>query len=84
MSKKSHSKPMREILKRLEKFECISILIFDEDMILNDPVESWPECDCLISFFSSGFPLEKAIAYAKLRKPLVINDLEAQYNLLDR
>ncbi|XP_072020481.1 inositol hexakisphosphate and diphosphoinositol-pentakisphosphate kinase 2-like [Amphiura filiformis] len=84
MSKKSHSKPMREIIKRLEKFECISILIFDENMILNDPVESWPECDSLISFFSSGFPLEKAIAYAKLRKPLVINDLEAQYSLLDR
>ena len=31
-----------------------------------------------------GFPLEKALAYAKLRNPLLINDLESQYNLLDR
>ncbi|XP_071505816.1 inositol hexakisphosphate and diphosphoinositol-pentakisphosphate kinase 2-like [Diadema antillarum] len=84
MGKKSGSRPMREILHRLEKFEGISLDIFDEDMILNDPVESWPKCDALISFFSTGFPLHKAIAYAKLCKPFVINDLEAQYNLLDR
>lgn len=75
---------MREILHRLEKFEYISLDIFDEDMILNDPVESWPLCNALVSFFSTGFPLHKAIEYAKLRKPLVINDLEAQYNLHDR
>ncbi|XP_041459759.1 inositol hexakisphosphate and diphosphoinositol-pentakisphosphate kinase 2-like isoform X2 [Lytechinus variegatus] len=84
MGKKASSRPMREILHRLEKFEYISLDIFDEDMILNDPVESWPVCDALISFFSTGFPLHKAIDYAKLRKPLVINDLEAQYNLHDR
>ncbi|XP_033624423.1 inositol hexakisphosphate and diphosphoinositol-pentakisphosphate kinase 2-like isoform X2 [Asterias rubens] len=84
MAKKSSSKPMREILTRLEIFEHIEIIIFKEEVILNDPVEEWPICDCLVSFFSQGFPLEKAIDYAKLRKPLVINDLEAQYNLLDR
>ncbi|XP_030856184.1 inositol hexakisphosphate and diphosphoinositol-pentakisphosphate kinase 2 isoform X3 [Strongylocentrotus purpuratus] len=84
MGKKASSRPMREILHRLEKFEYISLDIFDEDMILNDPVESWPQCNALISFFSTGFPLHKAIEYAKLRKPLVINDLEAQYNLHDR
>ena len=84
MGKKSGSRPMREILHRLEKFEYISVNVFDEDMILNDPVESWPICNALISFFSSGFPLPKAIAYSKLRKPLLINDLESQYNLLDR
>ncbi len=84
MAKKSRSKPMREILSRLEMFEHIEIIIFQEEVILNDPVEEWPICDCLVSFFSQGFPLEKAIEYAKLRKPLVINDLEAQYNLLDR
>ncbi|XP_038045687.1 inositol hexakisphosphate and diphosphoinositol-pentakisphosphate kinase 2-like isoform X2 [Patiria miniata] len=84
MAKKSRSKPMREILSRLEMFEHIDIIIFQEEVILNDPVEQWPICDCLVSFFSQGFPLEKAIEYAKLRKPLVINDLEAQYNLLDR
>ena len=29
----------------------------------------------------SGFPLEKAIQYEKLRKPFVINDLEKQWDI---
>lgn len=76
--------------------------MFDEPMILNESVETWPHCDCiimssslsfkvcfllnsgLISYHSKGFPLEKAIAYAKLRLPYVINDLERQYDLMDR
>lgn len=44
-------------------------------MILEDPIESWPIVETLISFFSEGFPLNKAIAYEDLRKPFVINDL---------
>ncbi|XP_077993313.1 inositol hexakisphosphate and diphosphoinositol-pentakisphosphate kinase 2-like [Glandiceps talaboti] len=84
MEKKSLSKPMKEILGRLEQFEYIVTEVFKEEMILNEPVENWPYCHCLISFFSKGFPLDKAIEYAELRKPFVINDLYQQIHLQDR
>nr|XP_055047960.1 inositol hexakisphosphate and diphosphoinositol-pentakisphosphate kinase 2 isoform X11 [Misgurnus anguillicaudatus] len=84
MMKKSNSKPMTEILERLCKFEYITVVIFSEEVILNEPVEKWPLCDCLISFHSKGFPLDKAVSYAKLRNPLLINDLNMQYFIQDR
>ncbi|XP_042743917.1 inositol hexakisphosphate and diphosphoinositol-pentakisphosphate kinase 1 isoform X3 [Lagopus leucura] len=84
MTKKSKSKPMTQILERLCKFEYITVVIMGEDIILNEPVENWPPCDCLISFHSKGFPLDKAVAYAKLCKPFLINDLDMQYYIQDR
>ncbi|XP_077418856.1 inositol hexakisphosphate and diphosphoinositol-pentakisphosphate kinase 2 isoform X6 [Vanacampus margaritifer] len=84
MMKKSKSKPMTQILERLCRFEYITVVIFPEDVILNEPVENWPLCDCLISFHSKGFPLDKAVSYAKLRNPLLINDLNMQYFIQDR
>ena len=97
MEKKTLSKPMKEILTRLEEFEYIKTYIFPEKVILNDPVEKWPAVDCLISFHSKvrirfvphpdlpqGFPLEKSIRYATLRTPLVINNLESQFFIMDR
>uniref|UniRef100_A0A8C5SXF5 Inositol hexakisphosphate and diphosphoinositol-pentakisphosphate kinase n=1 Tax=Laticauda laticaudata TaxID=8630 RepID=A0A8C5SXF5_LATLA len=84
MTKKSKSKPMTQILERLCKFEYITVVIMGEDVILNEPVEKWPACDCLISFHSKGFPLDKAVAYAKLRSPFLINDLDTQYYIQDR
>uniref|UniRef100_A0A452GGT8 Inositol hexakisphosphate and diphosphoinositol-pentakisphosphate kinase n=1 Tax=Gopherus agassizii TaxID=38772 RepID=A0A452GGT8_9SAUR len=84
MTKKSKSKPMTQILERLCKFEYITVVIMGEDVILNEPVENWPPCDCLISFHSKGFPLDKAVAYAKLCNPFLINDLDMQYYIQDR
>ena len=62
----------------------LEFLVFDERIIQNEPIERWPLCDCLISFYATDFPLAKAAAYAELRKPYIINDLRAQYNLLSR
>lgn len=84
MAKKSKSKPMKEILERISLFKYITVVVFEEEIILNEPVENWPLCDCLISFHSKGFPLDKAVAYAKLRNPFVINDLNMQYLIQDR
>ncbi|XP_044518503.1 inositol hexakisphosphate and diphosphoinositol-pentakisphosphate kinase 2 [Gracilinanus agilis] len=84
MAKKSKSKPMKEILERVSLFKYIAVVIFEEEVILNEPVENWPLCDCLISFHSKGFPLDKAVAYAKLRNPFVVNDLNIQYRIQDR
>lgn len=54
MMKKSKSKPMTQILERLCRFEYITVVIFPEDAILNEAVDKWPLCDCLISFHSKG------------------------------
>eukprot|EP00966_Prymnesium_polylepis_P317508 7335676-Prymnesium_polylepis.1 len=89
MRKKAKSKPMNELLDRITAFTSAGIsefrvVFFNEDMILNAPVTEWPLCEALIAFFSTGFPLQKAAAYADLRRPLVFNDLSRQEMLFDR
>eukprot|EP01035_Chromulina_nebulosa_P019512 gene19512-25408_t len=83
MDRKAKSKPMREILQRLPE-ELFEIVIFGDDVILNQPIEQWPIVEVLISFYSSKFPTDKAIQYIKLRNPFIFNDLEMEYVLKDR
>ncbi|KAJ0396760.1 hypothetical protein ATCC90586_003216 [Pythium insidiosum] len=83
MDKKARSKPMKEILARLSP-ALFRVHVFGDETILHEPVEKWPQCDALIAFFSSGFPLEKAKEYVRLRNPLLVNDLDKQDLLMDR
>lgn len=75
MRKKARSKPMRAILNHLNFSEKFDIVEFDQDMILNDPIESWPKVECLIAFDSGGFPYQKAIQYVEKYQPFLVNDL---------
>jgi hypothetical protein len=83
MDKKARSKPMAEILSRLDE-QHFRVLFFGDNVILNKEVEEWPACDALIAFFSKGYPLEKVKQYVNLRKPFILNDLEMQEVLKDR
>ncbi|KAI0981559.1 hypothetical protein GJ496_006482 [Pomphorhynchus laevis] len=84
MENKVISKPMEEILCRLDKFPYLRIIVFPQPIIIHLPPEDWPQCDCLVCFQSSGFPLDKAKQYVELYNPFVINDIDMQYKLLNR
>ena len=84
MEKKLGSRPMREIINFLSRNQAIEICRFNNEMLLGKPIEEWIRCDVLIAFYSTGFPLQKAISYVEKYNPVMINDLCVQHELWDR
>ncbi len=82
--KKARSKPMREIVRRLEATGHFVAVPFTDDTLINCPIDEWPRVDALIAFYSSGFPLEKAIAYVEATRPFCLNNLHMERVLRDR
>jgi Diphosphoinositol pentakisphosphate kinase 2 N-terminal domain len=82
MDKKARSRPMTQILSRLD--DAFEVVFFGDDLILNHDITEWPLCDVVIAFFSKGYPLAKAKEYVALRQPFILNDLEKQELLQDR
>lgn len=82
--KKSRAKPMQEVLSRLVKYGYFDVIVFTDDTILNEPIETWPVVDCLLTFYSSGFPLVKVQEYVRRHQPFIFNDLTCEQLLRDR
>lgn len=84
MMKKSKSKPMTQILERLCRFEYITVVIFPEDVILNEPVDKWPLCDCLISFHSKGTSTQSHTYYLRQHESFITvgNNSEPELSFL--
>ncbi|KAG1672844.1 hypothetical protein FOA52_004648 [Chlamydomonas sp. UWO 241] len=84
MDKKARSKPMKEVVTRITSFNEFEVVFFGDECILGEAVENWPQVDCLLSWHSDGFPLDKAMTYVQLRRPFCVNDITQLEMLLDR
>eukprot|EP00879_Flechtneria_rotunda_P032911 GHRR01036368.1.p1 GENE.GHRR01036368.1~~GHRR01036368.1.p1 ORF type:complete len:173 (-),score=36.64 GHRR01036368.1:82-600(-) len=82
MDKKANSKPMREIIGRLVAYGEFEVVNFGDELILHHPITEWPRVDCLMSWYSDGFPLGKAQEYADATRPFLINDLHMQVTVI--
>ena len=81
--RKVRARPMTQILGRIDR-ATFDVIIFSDELMRDAPVEEWPVVDCLLSWYSAGFPLAKAEAYVALRQPFCVNDLGVEHTLRDR
>lgn len=78
-------------------FSCVDLLFEDSNTVVYPEfskhkkisitvlfLNAGPACTDEDMFYFLGFPLDKAVEYAKLRNPLLINDLNMQYFIQDR
>jgi hypothetical protein len=85
MEKKLRSNTMQAMLQRFSNEHHFCVVPFEEQMILEAPVSAWPRVDVMIAFYSTGFPLEKAISYSQLYPhTYYLTHPESQPVLLDR
>ena len=85
MEVKAKSSSMNALVARINAFNDFEIVYFSDELLLNEPIENWPVCDCLIGFYSTGFPLEKAIRYSEMHPEMILsNDFKLQKIFLSR
>jgi len=65
-------------LKHLINFADFQVIIIEEKIFMNLEPEEWPVVDCLITFYSGGFPYSKMERYIQKVKPYLINDFLKQ------
>lgn len=70
MEKKLKSKPMQAIIEHLSRYNELYIIQFDQETILDKPIEEWPIVEAFICFYSSKFPMNKALEYTKKYNPI--------------
>lgn len=51
---------------------------------MKQAVEEWPIAQVIVPLVSEKFPLDRALSYVRLRRPMVVNDLSAHITLRDR
>lgn len=77
-------KSLTQLLDLLSASGDFKVVCFQQETILEKPVKEWPVVQVLITFHSTGFPLEKSQEYVTLRQPFCINSPHMQSTLLDR
>ena len=85
MDKKLKAPTMQKLIAKFESFGMFEVVVFTEDTILNKPPEDWPFVECIIIFFSGGFPLDKACQYQDMHPATYfLTEPSSQVVLLDR